>query len=109
MDRRNFLKSSGMLATGWASAAGWGPRMRPLRLSAAEGGMVDDNPNLADPALGVTCVRVINDFIGKGPGWKSPFRKRKSWVKFGYRPSPFPMKSFMTRTHVVERCRPHAR
>ena len=51
MDRRNFLKKSGVLATAWASEAGLGPMLTPLRLFASDS-HVDDNPNLADGSYG---------------------------------------------------------
>jgi len=54
MDRRNFLKKSGVLATTWTSAAGFSPILLPIRLYASESDGGDDNPNLADGRLGAT-------------------------------------------------------
>ena len=54
MDRRYFLKSSGMIAGGWSSTLGILSALSPRNLLAAEGDVDHDNPNLADPALGAT-------------------------------------------------------
>jgi alpha-mannosidase len=71
--------------------------MRPLRLSAAEGGMVDDNPNLADPALGVTATassssprttfsyiptRIFGDDLHSN--WETGTETRGAWLEITF-------------------------
>ena len=54
MDRRNFLRKSGVLASTWASVASFSPLLLPLRLSASGSDGEDENPNLADARQGAT-------------------------------------------------------
>ena len=97
MDRRNFLKKSGMLATAWAGGAGFGPMLLPVRLSASEGDAVDDNPNLADGRMGATPsassvsklspfsfvpTRVFGDNMNTS--WESDMETRGAWLEVNY-------------------------
>ena len=97
MHRRNFLKKSGVLATAWASKVGFGPMLSPLRLSASEGASVDDNPNLADPALGATAsassVSKLSSFsfapsmvFGENlsSNWESDTETRGAWLEISF-------------------------
>jgi alpha-mannosidase len=97
MDRRNFLKKTGVLATAWTSGAGFGPILMPLRLSASEGGSVDDNPNLADARMGATPsassvskatpfsyvpTRVFGDDLNTN--WETDQETRGAWLEVNY-------------------------
>jgi alpha-mannosidase len=97
MDRRNFLKKSGVLATAWASGAGFGTMLMPLRLSASEGGPVDDNPNLADGRMGATPsassvskatpfsyvpTKVLGDNMNSN--WETDRETRGAWLEVNY-------------------------
>ncbi len=94
MDRRNFLKKGGALATAWASGAGFGPMLFPLRLSASEGESLEDNPNLADASLGATAsgssvsklspfsfppARVFGDNLQSN--WETDTETRGAWLE----------------------------
>src|SRR5208282_2578118 len=97
MNRRNFLKNSGVLATAWASGAGFGPILMPLRLSASEGDIEDDNPNLADARMGATPrassvsklspfsfvpTRVFGDNLNTN--WETDTETRGAWLEVNY-------------------------
>jgi alpha-mannosidase len=97
MDRRNFLKKSGVLATGWASAAGLGSLLFPVRLCAAAGDAVDDNPNLADPGRGATVsvssacqsppfsyvpTRIFGDDLHSS--WETDTETGGAWLEIGF-------------------------
>lgn len=56
MDRRSFLKTSGVVATAWASGAGFGSTLLPLRLLASESAMWIIIPTLRIPVLGRPCA-----------------------------------------------------
>ena len=56
MDRRNFLRNSGVMAGVWAVERGLLPWGSPLRLAAAPNEGVEMNPNLADRRLGATAT-----------------------------------------------------
>ncbi len=95
MDRRNFLKTSGALATAWAS--GRLPTLpAPLPLMAADGGS-EDNPNLADGRLGATptasSVSTATPFSYRptrvfGPNlnanWETDGETRGAWLQVDY-------------------------
>jgi alpha-mannosidase len=97
MDRRNFLKKSGVLATAWASGAGFGPILMPLRQSASDGSSVDDNPNLADGRMGATpsasSVSKLSPF-SYGPSrvfgdnlntsWETDTETRGAWLEIRF-------------------------
>ncbi len=97
MDRRNFLKKSGVLATSWASVAGFGPMLSPVRLCAAEGDVVDDNPNLAAQGRGATVsvssacqsppfsyepTRIFGDDLHTS--WETDTETRGAWLEIGF-------------------------
>ena len=97
MDRRNFLKKSGMMAAAWASGAGFGPMPSPRPLYASDGGNVDDNPNLADGRMGATLsassvsketpfsyvpTRVFGDNMNTS--WESDKETRGAWLEITY-------------------------
>ncbi len=56
MDRRHFLRNTGLLAGAWAIERGVAPWSTPLRLSAAESPALEENINFADPKLGATAT-----------------------------------------------------
>ncbi|HZO99943.1 MAG TPA: glycosyl hydrolase-related protein [Terriglobia bacterium] len=66
MDRRNFLRNSGMLAGAWALEKGFDPWGSPRRLVAADSGESESNPNLADVKLGATATASSNS---ETPPW----------------------------------------
>src|ERR1039458_7193074 len=97
MDRRNFLKNSGVLAASWASGVGFGPMLLPLRLSASESDMVDENPNLADAGVGATLR--VSSFQQSPPfsyvpnnvfsddlntGWETDTETRGAWLEITF-------------------------
>ncbi len=56
MDRRHFLRNTGLLAGAWAIERGTAPWGLPLRLSAAESPALEENLNFADTKLGATAT-----------------------------------------------------
>jgi alpha-mannosidase len=97
MDRRNFLKKSGVLATAWASGTGFGHLLAPLPLNASDGGDVDDNPNLADAIYGakinVSSVQMSPPFSYRpdrvfgnnlNTCWETDTETRGAWLEVAY-------------------------
>lgn len=96
MDRRNFLRNTGLLAGAWASQAGIAPLFMPRQLRAAEGGL-DDNPNLADGRMGATptasSVSSVTPFSYRPPrvfgdnlntNWETGGETHGAWLQVDY-------------------------
>ena len=52
MDRRSFIRNSGITAFSWALSAVLNPLLLPVRLLAAEDAQDEEIPNWADPQHG---------------------------------------------------------
>jgi alpha-mannosidase len=88
---------SGVLASAWASGAGFGPMLSPMRLFASDGGNSDDNPNLADGRVGATptasSVSKATPFSyvptkvfgpNMNASWESDKETRGAWLEVNY-------------------------
>ena len=98
MDRRSFVRNSGITAFSWALSAGLNPLLLPARLLAAEDAREEENPNWADHRLGISAgassqdnsqrpggyapMNVVGDILQRG--WETEKETSGAWLELDF-------------------------